>query len=233
MVSAVIFDLDGTVLDNEGVWESVFREVVENHNFQFSIFNFQTNKWMHEPGLGIASNWRNILVGSPDTGMLSIDDLTRETWKAFQERFTNQDPQFKIREGIVELVEKIKELGWMTALCTGSNWVVVEKELEELEMHLAFDVTTTGEEVMMSKPDPEIYLLTAQKLGVEPESCLVIEDAIAGVRAATEAGCKVIGLTSDYAPESILKNAGAEWVVSDVSQILPIVNNIVIQNGGE
>jgi len=193
MVSAVIFDLDGTVLDNEGVWESVFREVVENHNFQFSIFNFQTNKWMHEPGLGIASNWRNILVGSPDTGMLSIDDLTRETWKAFQERFTNQDPQFKIREGIVELVEKIKELGWMTALCTGSNWVVVEKELEELEMHLAFDVTTTGEEVLLAKPDPEIFLLTTQKLGVEPGECLVIEDSLAGGGAGKAAGAAASG----------------------------------------
>ena len=60
---------------------------------------------------------------------------------------------------------------------------------------------------MMLKPDPEIYLLTVQKLGLEPEDVLVIEDAVAGVRAGVEAGCKVIALESDYAPAKLLNDA--------------------------
>ena len=59
-------------------------------------------------------------------------------------------------------------------------------------------MTVTGDEVLLPKPDPEIYLLTAQKLELEPADCLVIEDAVAGVRSAVEAGCPVVALASDY-----------------------------------
>ena len=65
------------------------------------------------------------------------------------------------------MIEEIKDKGWQTALATGTEWHVVEKELEQVNLYLAFDVTTTGDEVLAQKPDPEIYLLTAQKLGVE------------------------------------------------------------------
>lgn len=189
MIQAVIFDLDGTVLDNEYKWEEAFCAVAK----KFSIVNSQlsTNKWLHEPGIGITPNWEK-LVGKGDRA----NKLSKETWELYQKK---DSQNLSLREGVVELVEAIKEKRWLTALATGSNWNVVEKELEQLDLYLAFDVTTTGEEVSAQKPDPEIYFLTSQKLGVDPKECVVIEDSLAGVRAAINAGMNTVAITSDYA----------------------------------
>lgn len=209
MISAVIFDLDGTVLDNEPEWETAFRAVVDSN--QLSVVSWMPNKWLHEPGIGITPNWKRL---APE----KAEELTVETMLEYRKA------DVKVRDGLVELIEQIKEKGWLTALVTGSSWNVVEKELEELALYLAFDVTTTGEEVVILKPDPEIYVLTCQKLGLEPKECVVVEDAIAGVRAGAEAGCMVIGLESDYAPEETLLAAGAKRVVADLNEIIDILN---------
>ena len=66
----------------------------------------------------------------------------------------------------------------------------------------------------------------AQKLGLDPEECLVVEDAIAGVRAGVEAGCKVIALESEYSPAKLLNAAGAEWVVEGFNEIVGILNKL-------
>ncbi|OGC93193.1 hypothetical protein A2899_00060 [Candidatus Amesbacteria bacterium RIFCSPLOWO2_01_FULL_49_25] len=215
MIEAVIFDLDGTVLDNEGEWEEAFCEVAK----KFSVTNsgFSIDGWMHEPGIGITPNWRRYFPSD----LAKVDELSRETWEAY--KLKTQEVKVKIREGVEKLVEKIKARGWMTALTTGSSWHVVEGELEELGLYLAFDVTTTGEEVLVQKPDPEIYLLTVQKLGLEPGECVVVEDAVAGVRAAVEAGCLSVGLESAYAPEKLLKSAGATWVVKEMGEVADLI----------
>ena len=122
MISAVIFDLDGTVLDNEGMWEEVFREVANRNGIRYPVVG---NRWVHEPGIGIAPNWEKIL-GKREL----VDKLSRETWKEYWEKIGDIE-NIPIRGGMVELVEAIKEKGWLTALATGSNWDVVEKELEE------------------------------------------------------------------------------------------------------
>ncbi len=209
MTQAVIFDLDGTVLDNEGVWEEAFRAAARKSQIP-NLKPQLASGWLHEPGIGIGPNWKRLVPGK-------AEELTVGTIKEYRNRIKNQE--LRIRDGLVELVEKIKERGWQTALTTGSSWNVVEKELEELSLYLAFDVTTTGEEVAILKPDPEIYLLTCQKLGLEPNECAVVEDAIAGVRAGAEAGCEVVGLESEYAPKKRLLAAGAKLVVGSFEEM--------------
>lgn len=203
MVTAVIFDLDGTVLDNEQKWEDAFRAVARNN----------TQKWIHEPGIGILPNWEKIM-GKGEKAV----EMTRETEEEY-----HKAPDSLVMNGVEELVEAVKEKGWLTGLATGSNWNVVEEELEQLNLWLAFDVTTTGEEVLAQKPDPEIYLLTAQKLGVDPETCVVIEDSVAGVEAGAAAGMKVIGLVSGYASAGMLKKAGARNVVDSLVEIMGVM----------
>ena len=216
MIQAVVFDLDGTVLDNESQWEEAFRQVAE----KFSITNFQftKDKWIHEPGIGLERNWLKITEGDVETAR----KLAAETKVKYVSSVA--DNGLGLRDGVVEVVEKVKERGWRTALATSSLWHVVERELEELSLQLAFDVTVAGDEVLLHKPAPEIYTLTAQKLGRGPAGCLVIEDAVAGVRSAVEAGCLVVALASDYAPEKLLKAAGANYVARGVGGIIDILN---------
>jgi beta-phosphoglucomutase len=225
MIEAVIFDLDGTVLDNEDDWEEAFAKVARKNSIKYPVSNIQLqpNSWMHEPGIGLSANWKRIIQqDSILSNQDSIEELVRETVASYR----RLSKSLSLRGGIKELIEKIKEKGWRTALSTSSTWSVVEKELEQLGLELAFDITTTGEEVMMPKPDPEIYLLTAQKLETEPEDCLVIEDAVAGIRAAKEAGCLVTGLVSDYAPEKLVMAAGADYAVKNISDITSLLGKI-------
>ncbi len=212
MVQAIIFDLDGTVVDSEGLWEEVFSTVARNRQ----IPNPKPGKWIHEAGVGILPNWER-LVGKGE----KAESLARETWNLYSQETKKEE--VRVREGLVELVEFIKEQGWLTGLATGSNWNVVEQELEQLDMYLAFDVTTTGEEVLAQKPDPEIYLLTAQKMGVAPAECVVMEDSVAGVTAAIEAGCRVVGITSDYASGEQLRAAGATFVVDNLRETVVLL----------
>jgi len=143
MISAVIFDLDGTVLENEGVWEEAFRTIISKEGFDVEKIMKQENGWLHEPGIGVESNWRVILstLGKTDEG--DRQKLVKDTVQAYKE--AAGVGEIKLREGTADLVEEIKEKGWQTALCTGSPWYMVENELEELGLTLAFDITTTGE----------------------------------------------------------------------------------------
>ncbi|KKU02625.1 MAG: hypothetical protein UY06_C0004G0003 [Candidatus Amesbacteria bacterium GW2011_GWA2_47_70] len=208
MIAAVIFDLDGTALDNEHKWEDVFRKVANSHALEYG------SKWIHEPGIGVGPNWEKI-VGKGERA----EKLARQTWNLYWQETKNAG-NVQVMAGLEELVRAVKERGWLTALATGTNWNVVESELEQLNLWLAFDVTTTGEEVLAQKPDPEIYTLTAQKLGVEPENCVVIEDSVAGVESAVAAGTTVVGLTSGYASEGQLKKAGVKYVVDSLGEVM-------------
>lgn len=203
MIAAVIFDLDGTVLDNEPKWEESFRKVANSHTLEYG------SKWIHTPGVGVLANWEK-MVGK---GELAIK-LTQETVKLYRD----ENSEVEVRPGLIEAVEYCKKQGWWTGLATGSEWVVVEKELEELNLYLAFDVTTTGEEVDLQKPDPQIFTLTLQKMGVEPGESLIIEDSTAGVVAGVAAGCSVVAIASEYASSEDLLRAGAKQVVDNLAE---------------
>lgn len=208
MIQAVIFDLDGTVLDNEGEWELVFQEVAKKHTITFE---------RHEPGIGILNNWKKILTDETEA-----EKLANETWDLYRQHYA---PEIRLRDGVVELIDAVKEEGWRTALATGSNWNVVEEELEQLDMYLVFDVTTTGEEVLAQKPDPEIYLLTMQKLGVDPGETVIIEDSVSGVVAGVEAGAAVIGIANEFAPSVALRAAGAKLTVDNLSEVMLLLRH--------
>ena len=106
--------------------------------------------------------------------------------------------EIKPREGFWEMISYLKEKSFLIGLATSSYWEVTDLLLEKMGIDGVFDAITTGEEVLLLKPDPEIFRLTCQKLGVEPEEVIVFEDAEAGVIAATACGCRVIKLKNNF-----------------------------------
>lgn len=217
MITAVIFDLDGTVLDNEDVWEEAFVDVLKSSGEPVNQ-EIKTLENIHVPGVGLPANWRRILANPTEEVVQKLSTQVREYYKA------NFGQGLRIADGFSDLIEKCRELGLSTALATSSYWDVIENELEELGLHVAFEVTTTGDEVLALKPDPEIYLLTCQKLGIDPENCLVVEDSLAGVESGSAAGCQVVGLVSDYASAEALIAVGAKWTVEEMSGVIDILN---------
>lgn len=184
MLKAVIFDLNGTILSDEDEYALSFRNVLKSLGVKVE------NNFSHTKGIGLKANWDTFKSKYKLKTNLSSDELSNLT----QAEYLSLLSKVKLRKGFVELVVYLKKLGIRTALASSNNYSVVEKILDHFNLSSFFDVVTTAEEVSLNKPSPQIFLLTAEKLGVEPYECLVFEDSSAGIDAAISAGMAVVGV---------------------------------------
>lgn len=205
--AAAIFDLDGTVLLSEEAYEEAFKKVLSDNGVK------NPPKHPQISGIGVQENWE--ILKEKHSLTPSAEQLTQDS----QDEYLARLGQVRVREGFLKLVKDFKDSGVLVALATSNAWWLVKRELEHFKIEQYFDSITTGEEVDETKPQPDIFLKTAQKLGVEPGQCLVFEDAPSGVEAAKNAGMKVVALTSTYASKEDLK--GADVVVSSLEEITP------------
>lgn len=208
--SAVIFDLDGTVILNEDVYAEAFCQVLRGHGV--SVVN---GEYVHTPGIGMEKNWENLKKDFNLPEDLSVSLLTHETQDEYHKRLREVD----VRPGFYDLQESLVENGILLGLATSNDWWLVEDELDDLGLQRYFNVTVTREEVAEPKPEPDIFFKVAEKLAVEPLDCIVIEDSVAGIKAAKEAGMKAIAvLGSGTVPEDFPQ---ADLVVESFEELTP------------
>ncbi len=184
--AAVIFDLDGTIIDSEKQWGMAFLEVMNK-------IGAKTGGDPHTRGLSIGSNWKNIL----EKYKIEIDKTPEELETLTYLEYEKLIPGIKLNDGVLEFMDTLIERGLPLSLATSANWEITNKILEHFKINDHFESITTIEEVTSPKPAPDIFLLASEKLGVEPIDCLVIEDSAAGITAAHEAGVKVIAINTD------------------------------------
>lgn len=187
--AAVIFDLDGTILDNEIVYGLAFAQVFENHKIPPV-----DGRYPHTPGIGMEANWKAIKEKYNELKDISVVQLVHETQNEYHKRIDD----VIVRTGFFEFEQILKDADVITALATSNNWWLVEDELEDMDLHKCFETITTGEEVYDRKPAPDIFILTARKIHAEPEDCIVIEDSPAGLRAGKAAGMKVVIIRNSH-----------------------------------
>jgi len=119
--------------------------------------------------------------------------------------------------GVREFVETCRRRGFRLAVASGSDTIKVEANLRELGLPATdFAAIVTGSEVERKKPAPDIFLEACRRLGLEPASCLVIEDAVNGVRAAKAAGTRCLALTTSFAPTDL---GEADWIAPDLAHV--------------
>ena len=181
-LSAVIFDLNGTVLADEGEYGRAFTKVLGQ--FGVSV----DSDYPHTAGIGVEENWPLLIKKYKIKTSKSIRELAQET----QNEYCAQISQVALKNGFEDFANSIRDSGIQTALATSNYWNVVEKIIDTLDIGDYFDTVTTGEEVEFKKPNPRLFEIAAEKLGVNCENCLVIEDSKAGVEAARLAGMKVV-----------------------------------------
>jgi len=197
MISAVIFDLDGTVLSNEDEYGEAFKQVLR------SLGKEVDEDYPHVGGIGVKENWPILLTKYKIKTDKTIEELTRKTQEAYLEKLD----KVNLKDGFAIFAKELKDEGVKIALATSNAWWILEEVFEALSLEKFFDVTTTGEEVDLKKPAPDLFLITANKLGMLPEQCLVIEDSQAGIDAAHKAGMKVVGIARDETHAKSLKDA--------------------------
>jgi len=214
-VAAVIFDLDGTVLDDEKVYGLAFKKVLT------SLGASVKSDYPHVSGIGVKENWPILLAKYKVKTNKSYEQLAKET----QDTYLANLSKVEVRDGFDDLIKGLRDAEIKTALATSNIWMVVEDILQEFNLEKDFDCITTGEEVERRKPDPDIFLHTADKLGVERDDCLVVEDAPSGVEAAIRAGMNVVGV---YRSEKYKKKLeGADLLISDFTELTPeIIYNL-------
>ena len=210
-ISAVIFDLDGTLIDSEGAWALAFNDVLKELGYT-SIDNHP-----HISGVSLKKNWEMLLP--------KFSIKTNKTFEQLEvltnNSYVNHLSSVSLMPGATEFIESLKESGAKIGLATSTNWLIADKIFEKLGLKETFDSVTTGEEAVNPKPDPDILLIEADKLGVNEENCLVIEDSPSGVTAAHRAGMKVIAVEDGEDDQPDL--SGADLVVGGFAEITPKV----------
>ena len=207
MAKAVIFDLDGTLADTK-------RVVVQSFQDALRVADCVVNDEFIERRIGIGTK-KTIIEAFRECHM-RFDVLILE--KVAGEKIGIQvglTGSVSLFDGVTELLEALH--GKMRiALATMSNRKVVDKLLLEKGIDTYFDVVVSADEVVNPKPDPEVFLMSARKMGVDSIECVVVEDSVFGVKAAKEANMKCIAVSSGVYSEKELQEEHPDMVINSL-----------------
>jgi HAD superfamily hydrolase (TIGR01509 family) len=215
-ISAVIFDMDGVVVDSEPVHERALMVTAEHLGRTMSITEAKSFKGSTEK---LAAELMRDFTGTS----VGIEEIIHKRLSTVHELFG----QVTLMDGVIEFIATCRKHGWVLALATSAQRDMQELVFATFGLAPYFAAVVTGSDVARSKPDPEPYLKAAAKLGLEPSACLVIEDAKLGVVSGKAAGCQVIGITTSFPKEQLLE-AGADLVAATFPEI---AEHLISRNG--
>lgn len=205
---AVIWDMDGVIADTAPYHFKAWQEVFRKRGVTITEDDFKRN-------FGQRNDRITRIVLGTDISPDELESVATEKEEGFRNRAKNH---LKPLPGAVELIKSLKEYGFLQALGSSAPPENVRLITRELKIERLFQVIVSGREVKEGKPSPLGFLLAAEKLGVEPKDCIVIEDAIAGVAAARKAGMRCLAVTNTN-PRTSLK--GADLIVDSLKEVTP------------
>jgi HAD superfamily hydrolase (TIGR01509 family) len=217
MLKAVIFDQDGVLADTERDGHRVaFNRTFQEFNLDIA-WNVETYGELLKIGGGKERMRHYIIREGLESQFADLDELIKKLHQRKTEIFTGliETGQIGPRPGVKRLIQEIHDANLILAVCSTSNERAVNTLVRTLfgdEIYGWFDLILAGDIVKHKKPDPEIYTLASQKLGVKPAECIVIEDNRNGLLAATGAGMKCLVTVNDYTKAEDYREA--ELVVS-------------------
>ena len=216
MFEAVIFDWDGTLADTKKAILRAFHQTLKENNYGVSD-EFIASRI----GIGAAETFKEILKTAKQPYDQEIIDELVARKSELEIEFTSEIVLF---DGALELLEalngKVK-----VGLASMNNRLVISHLIRALKVEKYFQVVLTAESITHSKPDPEIFIKCAQKLGANLGGCVVLEDSVFGVEAAKSASMACIAVTTGQYSRGMLKRKGANLVVSSLksSEIVPFI----------
>lgn len=217
--SVVLFDLDGTILDNQGLWYEAINSVLKSVQPAVII---SENSIVGVPLENILKDIRQSY--SLDVNLTDADIIGRINQKYIE--IINSLPEVTPREGFMELITfliSVKKL--KVGLVTNSERSIIDITLNKLGLDGVFDLTLAGSEVSHKKPSPDCYILAAKKLGASADRILIFEDSITGVAAATGAEMDTIVIWDKVIPIDKYPNYEKRIVgfYPDFEGILPLI----------
>ena len=206
MIHGVLFDMDGVLLDSE---EFITRAGI----LMFKEKGFDVKESDFKPFTGMGENRFLGGVAEKHGIPFNLEQDKARAYSIYEEITRGKLVPLK---GVREFIERCRKKNLKLAVATSADEVKMRINLRETGLDAdLFDTLVNGLEVEHKKPHPEIYLLAAKRLGLNPKDCLVVEDALSGMKAAKAAGCKCLAITSSFRPEEFDQ---ADWVVKDLSE---------------
>jgi HAD superfamily hydrolase (TIGR01509 family) len=212
VIEAVVFDLDGVLLDTEELWDEARRQVADarggrwRDDAQRAMMGMSSPEW---------SRYMHEAIGVPDPP----DEISKEVVARLEALYRERLP---LVPGALEAVRRIGER-WPLAIASSSNRPLIDLFLELTGTGGLFRATVSSEEVERGKPAPDVYLETARRLGVAPTRCAAVEDSDNGIRSAEAGGMRVIAIPNRVFPPSDEALALADAVLGSLDELTPEV----------
>lgn len=192
MIKAIIFDMDGLMIDSERVTFECYQERLKDMNLTMDEEFYKT--LLGKPIIGIYQRFYDVYGND-----FPIQNVIQDVHQLMAERFETEG--VPVKKGLVELLHYLKDNNYKTIVATSSNRDRVDKILAQAKITEFFDDSICGDEVTKGKPNPEVFLKSCQKLGVNVDEAIVLEDSEAGIQASYDANIKVICIPDMKYPE--------------------------------
>jgi beta-phosphoglucomutase len=212
-IRAVIFDMDGVLVDSEALINAaaiaMFREkgfIVQPDDF-LPFVGAGEDRYIG----GVAEHYRfplDVLAAKQRTYEIYLDLVPS---------------QLEVFQGVLDLLHKCRKAGLLLAVASGADEIKVRANIQKIGLPLDFwDAIVVGEDVSHKKPAPDAFLFAAEKLGVFPSECVVVEDAINGVQAAKAAGMRCVAVTTSFPADrlreaDVIRDSMANVVLEDLA----------------
>ena len=202
----VIFDLDGVLVDTGEFHRRSWYDLAKREDFEMSDELFYSTFGMQ--------NYQIIpmLVGREVTAE-ELERLSQWKEQRYRELISGK---LKLLEGVRELIDDLKRAGFLLAIGTSTPLVNLKFMLENVPVDGWFDVYVTGEDVKRGKPEPDTFVMAAEKLSLPREDCVVVEDAVQGVAAGKAAGMAVVAVTTTREREEL---GEADLIVDSLAEL--------------
>lgn len=211
-IEALIFDLDGTMIDSMRVWQEIDDEYIEK-------YHLTEPKDFHEgmEGLSYTETAEYFLKVFPELPK-TVEELKNEWHEMALYKYTYE---MQLKEGLEELLRSVRSKGMRVGIATSNDRRLVEACLHGMGVEELFDTISTSCEVKKGKPAPDVYLNAAGNLGIAPEKCLVFEDVPMGILAGKNAGMKVCAVDDWFSASQIQRKKDlADYFIKNYNEII-------------
>ena len=210
MIDAVVFDLDGVIIDSEHVWDEVRQRLAEERGGRWhdqasrEMMGMSSREW---------SRYMHDVIGLAEPPEEINAEVVRRLVAVYHE-------ELPLLDGAVEAVEALAGR-WPLGLASSSNRELIDLVLRVSGLERWFAATVSSEEVARGKPAPDVYLEAARRLGVAAERCAAVEDSENGIRSAKAAGMRVVAIPNPRYPPAEDALAAADVVLPSVGALTP------------
>ena len=215
-IKAVLFDMDGVLVDSEYTMASAAIAALKEYGVSAK----------HEDFVDFIGAGEDKFVGgvAEKYGVPYVLSMKDRAYDIYGKMIAEQSIAF---DGVLGVFEALRKMGIKMAVCSSADAVKVRYNLRSLGLHADFfDAVLTGNDVTRKKPSPDILLLAAERIDVEPEDCLVAEDAINGIIAARNAGMHHFAVTTSFDRDTLRSECAPDFIFDSITDIVSVVQKL-------